>query len=126
MRLRQLHLRILLLCTTLALAGMAHAERAEHFKGKPTETLEQAVKNFSEYNHKLEAILVKGSLTAQDLAEIHQLTYTLENALEKINDELSELAEVLEEVHVASEMNDAETVLSRGDVYLSISRQVIR
>lgn len=112
--------------SVLLLLGMvASAERADHFKGLPAETLEAAVKNFSEYNKKLEAVLDKGTLTAADLATIHELTYTLENALEKINEDFTALAETLEAVHVASESADSATVMTRGREYLSVSRQVI-
>ena len=103
----------------------ASAEGVEHFKGLPAETLEAAVKNFSEYNKKLEAVLDKGTLTAADLATVHELTYTLGNALEKINAEFTALAETLEAVHVASESADSAAVMTRGREYLSVSRQVI-
>lgn len=100
-------------------------DRPGHYEGEPAETLEQAVANFSEYNSRLEAILGKGELSSADLHEVHELTYTLENALEKLRDEMEDLAEVLEEVHVASENADAATVMSRGRLYLETSRQVI-
>ncbi|MBK1672862.1 hypothetical protein CKO35_06000 [Ectothiorhodospira shaposhnikovii] len=106
-------------------SGSVMADRVEHFKGTPSETLEQAVKNFSEYNAKLEAVLA-GELTFEKVAEVHELTYTLEVALEKINDELEELAETLEELHVASEENDFALVKAKGEEYLSVSRKVIK
>lgn len=96
-----------------------------HFEGKPSETLEQAVANFAEYNVKLEKVLA-GELDAKALYEIHQLTYTLEVALEKINEELTELAEVLEELHVATEKNDAATAKVKGREYLDTARKVIK
>jgi mannitol-1-phosphate/altronate dehydrogenase len=99
--------------------------RPDHFAAKQSETLAQAVSNFSEYNSKLEQLLSQDTLTPEDLNHIHQLTYTLEAALEKIHNELAELAEVLEEVHVASESFDAKTVQKRGKAYLETSRQVI-
>lgn len=108
-----------------AVAYDDHRERVDHYEGLPAETLEDAVKNFSEYNRKLAAVLDKGELTAEDLDTIHQLTYTLENALEKINEEFSALADTLEEVHVASETTDYETVKTKGQKYLSVSRQLI-
>ncbi|MAT50675.1 MAG: hypothetical protein CMK32_05775 [Porticoccaceae bacterium] len=101
-------------------------DRPGHYEGEPAETLEQAVANFSEYNRRLEAILGQGELSSRDLHEVHQLTYTLENALEKLREEMEDLAEVLEEVHLASENADPETVKSKGRDYLETSRQVIR
>jgi len=105
--------------------NLAVADRIDHFKGKPADTLQEAVANFSEYNHKLEGIL-NGELTNEALTEIHELTYTLENALEKINEELTRLADTLEEVHVATEQYDPDVVLSKGQEYLSVAREVIR
>ena len=65
-------------------------------RAEPAETMEQALANFSEYNARLAALLEQDELTMADLAQIHQLTYTLENALERINDDLEDLAETLE------------------------------
>lgn len=101
-------------------------ERPDHYKGKPVETLEQAVQNFSEYNRKLEVLLEKQKLSAAEMATVHELTYTLENALNKINAELARLSETLEVVHKASETLDADTTLSKGREYLSVSRQLIK
>lgn len=111
----------------LAFAGTSFADddRTKHFKGLPAPDLATAVANFSEYNTRLEAKLAS-KLTDEDLAEIHMLTYTLENALEKIEDELEELAETLEEVHVASETFDREKLKKNGDVYLQVSRTIIK
>ncbi len=101
-------------------------DRPDHFKGEPSKTLEQAVRNFSEYNQKLAGMLEKNELNAEDLYTVHNLTYTLENALEKIEDELEELEEVLEEVHKASERADADTVSTRGKVYLDKAQALIK
>jgi uncharacterized protein (DUF342 family) len=101
-------------------------QRQSHFKGKPSATLEQAVTNFKAHNAKLAKLLAKDKLSPNDALEVHELTYTLENALEKIRGELSELADVLEEVHVASEKVDTATIKSRGKVYLDTAGKVIK
>lgn len=101
------------------------AEDGGHFKGKPAETLTQAVANFSEYNHKLQAIL-DGEVSDSDLAEVHILTYTLENALKKINADMDALADTLEAVHKASEKLDRAAVIEHGREYLSVSRQIVK
>jgi hypothetical protein len=120
-------IRPVLVTAALALGLPALAsERPDHFKGKPADTLEQAVANFSEYNRKLDTLLKQKTLAGKDMHEIHMLTYTLENALEKIRAELGELAETLEAVHVASENADADTVREQGRAYLQSARQVIR
>ncbi|WP_238375833.1 DUF6746 family protein [Ectothiorhodospira magna] len=105
-------------------SGHVMADRVQHFKGLPSETLEQAVENFSEYNARLEAVLAT-ELTPEKVAQIHELTYTLEVALEKITEELKALAETLEELHVASEENDLDQVKIKGEAYLSAARKVI-
>ena len=101
-----------------------------HFRepgGEASETLEQAVKNFSEYNAKLEAVLAaEGKMDLEQMDAIHQLTYTLENALEKIRKDLDGLAETLEQVHVASEHADEETVRTAGAEYLKVSRTLVK
>lgn len=101
-------------------------DRPDHFKGEPSETLEQAVRNFSEYNQKLANMLQQQNLSAEELYRIHNLTYTLENALGKIEDEIEILEEVLEEVHKASERADADTVSARGKVYLDKAQTLIK
>ncbi len=102
------------------------SERPDHFKGKPAETLEQALSNFSEYNNKLSAIVVRDTLTPLELHQVHELTYTLENALEKIRAELEVLADTLEAVHVASEHSDPETAKVQGKAYLETARKVVK
>ncbi len=107
-------------------AGIAHAdERPEHFKGKPAETLEVAVANFAEYNERLAAVLAAETLSDEDFVTIHELTYTIENALGRINQEVQGLAEMLEEIHVASESFDGETIGQTGPVYLRTAGQLI-
>ncbi|HRQ56184.1 MAG TPA: hypothetical protein PLN31_02105 [Azoarcus taiwanensis] len=108
-----------------AAPASATEERYEHHKGLPAESLSQAVANFSEYNTRLEAILV-GQVDDNAMHDVHELTYTLENALEKINEELAELAETLEELHLASERMDGEAVKSHGRAYLEVAREVVK
>ena len=110
----------LMMCSAAALA-----DRADHFEGKPANTLAEAVANLSEYNNRLAAVLDQKVLSAQDMHTVHQLTYTLENALEKIHAELGDLAETLEDVHVASETSDPGTVLQQGAVYLDKARVLV-
>lgn len=96
-----------------------------HYEAKPADTLAQAVANFSAYNMKVEAALA-GEVTDEKIQEIHQLTYTLETALHKINEEMEQLAETLEALHKASEKLDAEGVDKHGRAYLSVAREVIK
>jgi hypothetical protein len=97
----------------------------KHFQGVKPASLPEALAVFSDYNKQLEAILAKGELDAVDMHNIHELTYTLENALEKIDDELDVLSEILEDVHQATEHGDTQTAVSQGKAYLDMSRQLI-
>ncbi|WP_242467754.1 DUF6746 family protein [Thiocapsa imhoffii] len=101
------------------------ADRVQHFEGLPSETLAEAVTNFSTYNTKLQAVLDQDTLDGQAVSTVHELTYTLEIALAKINAELAELAETLEALHVASETADLEAISRTGRAYLSVAREVI-
>ena len=117
-----------IIALSLSAAGWAQTtgERPAHSKGEPAETLQQAVTNLSEYNGKLQALLAKDELTAMDLHEVHMLTYTLENALEKIQADLVEAAEVLEEVHVASETGQPEVAQAKGQIYLQATQALMK
>lgn len=105
----------LALCCT---SGSLASERPDHFKGLKAETLEEAVTNLTEANASLDALLKRQDLSLSDLASVHQLSYTMENALQKINAELELLAVELEAVHLASERADFETVRAQGSNYL--------
>ncbi|RUO20825.1 hypothetical protein CWE08_06910 [Aliidiomarina iranensis] len=98
-------------------------ERYQHYEGEEAASFEEALANFAEYNEKLEQILA-GELEAADMAEIHQLTYTLENALERINLELAQLAETLEVVHLGSERMEYEGVREAAMQYLETARKI--
>lgn len=114
-----------LLTLSLLTALPVSAERVDHHTGKSADTLGEAVENFSQYNKRLASVLDKDRLTPDDLNTIHLLTYTLENALEKINADLAELAETLESLHVASETADAEAARQYGETYLHNAQTVI-
>lgn len=122
-------IRLLTGAIALALSAVSWAHddnpRPAHSKGEPAPTTEQAVTNLSKYNPKLEAILAKDELTAMDMHEVHMLTYTLENALKRIQTDLDKTAELLEEVHVASETSKPEVVQSQGKSYLESVRALV-
>lgn len=103
----------------------AHAtDRPDHFKGKQASNWSEAQQNLNEYNQRLADLLAKDTLTPQDLAQVHELTYTLENALERMEKEISTSAEILEKVHVASETNQPKTVKTQGDNYLKAIKAI--
>ncbi|WP_339847310.1 DUF6746 family protein [uncultured Halopseudomonas sp.] len=121
-------MRIYLLPLTLTAAlmspAMADAGDVSHYQAKAADSHEQAVANFKEYNGRLEALLA-GELDGSDLAQVHELTYTLENALEKMRAEASEMALALEEVHLASERADSDAVRKHGKAYLGAAKTLI-
>lgn len=108
-------------------ASTVHAtdERPSHFKGEASPSWEVAVENLSEYNQRLAVLVNKEQLSADDLHQVHQLTYTLENALERMEDEIEAVAETLEKVHVASETNQPDTVKKEGEKYLKDVKKVL-
>ncbi|WP_416886536.1 DUF6746 family protein [Marinospirillum sp.] len=113
-------------CALLFVATAAQADRPDHFRGLPADTLQEAVQNFSEYNQRLAAVLENRNLGRAQMAEVHQLTYTLENALEKIQAEVNALVDTLEELHIASEGTDARDMQRKGRVYLETATQIVR
>lgn len=114
-----------LLCGLMIAATTQASSPTSHFKGEPAETLSQAVVNFSEYNQRLAELLAQDELSLTDLGTVHELTYTLENALEKIQEEVATIAETLEEVHLGSETGDFERVQSNGTAYLEAAQTLV-
>lgn len=100
--------------------------RPAHFKGVASADLASAMKNLAEYNRRLSTLLAKKTLTPEDLTAVHQLTYTLENALERISEDVDDLTETLELVHVASETAQPETVQKEGAKYLKAANVLTR
>ncbi len=113
----------LLLVANASLAD--HHDRPAHYKGKPSANLAEAVTNFREANAKL-AQLVAGELSNADVAAVHETTYTLENALAVIQAEVTKLADTLEDVHVASETVDRDTIKAQGAAYLRVTDELAK
>ena len=121
---RRLRLIALPIALTLgfAVAVAAQDERPAHYSGEPADSMPQALANLAGYNARLQALLAEDEV---DLHTVHELTYTLENALQRIQADVAGAAEALEEVHLASEAADAETVKARGRVYLEATAPLI-
>lgn len=114
-----------LLCASLAASTSLMAdERVDHFKGLPAESLEVAVNNLTAYNQELQSLLA-AELDQAALTRVHNVTYTLENALHKVQEEMQVLAETLEELHLASERYSAEAVSGHGQAYLEQAARVL-
>ena len=93
-----------------------HGE-VQHYKAQPAPNLEAAVKNLREYNQKLEEHLNQ-EMTVENMEKIHQLSYTLENALKRMDKDLNSIASVLEGMHLASEARNEEKVQGNAETYL--------
>lgn len=101
-------------------------EKFQHYEPKPSETLEEAVNNLSEYNGLMTEVLDREELSDDDMEQIHQLTYTLEVALAKITEEMSGVAATLEEVHLASEERNEAKLRGNAQVYLETTQTVVK
>ncbi len=109
--------------SVLATNALHADERPDHFQGEASETLEQARSNFDEASQSVAELLAQDDITMADMARIHELTYTLENALERIDEEYDALEEQLEELHLASEGADVEKARELGETYLDNARR---
>ena len=115
-------LLFILAAAALAFAGTAPAAEVDHYSGKEAKTLEQAVSNLDEYNERLEQVLDKENLSAEDLHKVHKLSYTIENALKRIQRELGTMAGDLETMHLSSERGEADTARKHGRAFLDQAR----
>ena len=98
-------------------------DRPDHFEGRASDTLDAALANLTGANQEVASILAKEEVSMTDMARIHELTYTLENALERIDEEYDELEEQLEALHLASEGGESERVRELGKTYLDKSER---
>jgi len=110
--------RLLVLVAVLMPAAAWADDRPDHFEGAASETLEEAMENVDRSNRQLAEILAQDEITMADVARIHELTYTLENAFERIDDEYQALEEQLEALHLASEGAETKRVRELGGTYL--------
>ncbi|WP_142894849.1 DUF6746 family protein [Denitrobaculum tricleocarpae] len=107
-------------------AGRGHAEeRVDHYAAREPANLQEAVMDFSAFNEKVAAVLARSELGSNDFEEIHELTYTLENALARIRGDLKDLADTLEALHLASEEHQSEATRAHGTAYLKTARTVV-
>lgn len=112
---------ILSICLMSPLA--AAQEEEGHFEGLAAESLSEALTNLRTALPVLEAAL-EGEPNPEAMNDIHELTYTLENAMKRLRLEVIALEETLEELHLASERWDAPAVRENGARYLSGTRLI--
>ena len=100
-------------------------EKYDHFPSLDAPDVKTAYCNLAEFNEKLSAIVNKPELSAEDMVKVHELTYTLENAVIRLQTTLKDLAADLEEVHLASETLNSKTVKGSGELYLSAINSIM-
>ncbi len=93
-------------------------EKYNHFPSLEAANTSAAFCNLAKFNQKLQAITNKKTLTAEDMVKVHELTYTLENAVIRLQKELDVIAVDLEKVHKASEHLKQDVIKNSGAKYL--------
>lgn len=93
-------------------------EKYNHFPSLEAPNTKVALCNLVKFNDKLSAIANKSKLTPEDMVKVHELTYTLENAVIRLQKDLNTIAVDLEKVHKASEHLDQKTIEKSGQKYL--------
>lgn len=119
--------RLIVAALSASFMPLAQAsDEPKHFKGVPSDTLQQAVDNLKAYAPKLAEILNKDTITPADMGEIHQLTYTLENAVIRLDEHIDHMEESLEDVHQASEKAQYDTVKTQGNRFLEKTDEMLK
>ncbi|NMP17325.1 DUF6746 family protein [Thalassotalea sp. Y01] len=100
-------------------------QKYQHFDSLDAPNTEVALCNLQQFNAKLAALTNKQQLTAEEMVKVHELTYTLENAVIRLQKDLDNIAVELEKVHLASESLDQKTIQESGDKYLNATNLII-
>jgi hypothetical protein len=97
-------------------SGVYAEERTMHYEGKKITTSAQAVKVLNSKISDINKIVAKKKLSDQDLEKIHEITYSLETAADKLiedhknNSAVDAIGEAVQALHYASENhNEKET-----------------
>ena len=90
---------------------------ANHFPSVASPTVSAAQCNLAKYNAILTKLINQPEMSITDMLSVHELTYTLEQAIERLQDSLEDVAEELEKVHKASEHLDPNVIVSSGQLY---------
>ncbi|WP_288025234.1 DUF6746 family protein [Thauera sp.] len=95
----------------------APANRVSHYQGQQAESIVQTMANLREANAKLRALLA-GEVGEYDIHDIHSLSYTLEDSLARIAEEVKQLHNTVADMHFASEGLKRDAVIDFGTAYL--------
>jgi len=118
-------MRLTSLAAALALGVAAlpvtASEEVDHYAAEPSETLAEALENLSAYNAKVAAVMDRETLGVADMEEVHEYTYTMEQAVARIASEMEKIAVVLERVHLSSEGDNPDALRGETEVYLELT-----
>lgn len=104
----------------------AHAgEKYNHFPSLDAPNSSVALCNLAKFNQNLQAITKKAEISPEDMVKVHELTYTLENAVIRLQKELDTIAVDLEKVHKASEHLNEQVIKDSGEKYLAATKILI-
>lgn len=111
----------LVLIQTAAFAG----EEIRHYPSLEAPNTQVALCNLTKFNEKLQAITTKKNITPADMVKVHELTYTLENAVIRLQKDLDKIAVNLEKVHKGSEQLNQKVVKGSGKDYLAATKLIL-
>ena len=100
---------IISLIMTSLLSISVSAERYRHYEFEKPETIEEALTSIEGGMKDVAQLLEKKDAGTKELAKVHELTYLLEVAVERLREEESSvknLADAVEELHHASEKGE--------------------
>ncbi len=98
----------------------------EHFPSIKSDDLKTGLCNLEKYNRKIQPLLTASKPSTEQMVQVHELTYTLENALVQLRKDIEKMAQDLEEVHLASERLDLQTISNKGKDYLEATGTLLK
>ena len=119
--------KLLFIAATLSMTATASAEeRYDHFPSLEAADMKTAFCNIQSYNRTLASITAKETLSAEDMVKVHELTYTLENAIMRLQADLNQAAIDLEEVHLAVVSKAGRALLDELLLHLAHQQAVLK
>lgn len=114
-------MKITVFCFISLISLSVFADDVDHFEGIKVNSVQQAQQILVDGNKTLSDL--KNALNTQTITDIHELTYSMENAYAFLAEHHQQMAEALEALHLASEGYDQSTVKSAITNYLDHSQQ---
>ncbi|WP_321275750.1 DUF6746 family protein [Thiomicrorhabdus indica] len=110
-----------LMTALMAMTTTAMASEDKHFDAQMPTSFMQAQQQLVEGKAELAKIVADGEVSMAEMGKVHQLTYSLENALEFMEEEMEQIQETLERVHKGSEHGTNQQVLQDSQQFLKDS-----